>query len=258
MAGVLLLECAMLHALRSGDGPHATAEQRAEAVVQALGRAIRACTLADGPAATDTRQNRQERRRIAREMHDELGTSLSLALRHMEARTPGTRESDIHLVAAERSLREAIGHTHRLVGDLRAETGVPPLGEAIRAFVDAAAPASVTVSLAATGDEQRLPDTLRRELFLVVRECLRNSLGHAEPRQIKVTSRVTRWWAHVRVEDDGIGFGTADLSSPAHGHHGLRGMTERITEIGGRLTLAGTPGEGTRVDVHVPLRERAW
>ncbi|MBT2488583.1 hypothetical protein J7E96_08605 [Streptomyces sp. ISL-96] len=82
-----------------------------------------------------------------------------------------------------------------------------------------------------------------------VRECLRNCFEHAAAGRITVTSRVTRRWAHVRVKDNGIGLNM-------HEGNGLRCVSERIAEIGGRITVDSVPGEGSSIDVHLPLHVR--
>ncbi|MFI6084850.1 sensor histidine kinase [Streptomyces sp. NPDC051217] len=257
--GVLLLECAMGH-VAQGDGRHAPSARRAAAVAEAVGRAIRERAADDTPeAGGDTAEAVWcERRRLAREMHDGLGSALALTLRHLELhagrRGAGGGAGDPHLAAAEQSVRDAVGHTRALVGGLREESAVPPMKDALRAFVQEMAPASLTVDIATTGNEQLLSDARRRELFLVVRECLKNAFAHSGARRITVTARVTRWWAHARVEDDGVGFDPESVAGHHGGRHGLPVMAERIRALGGRFTLTSTPGLGTRIDIHTPLR----
>lgn len=257
--GVLLLECAMVQ-VAQGDGRHTPSPRRAAAVAEAVGRAIRERGADDtAEAGGDTAEAVwRERRRLAREMHDGLGTALTLTLRHLELhasrRGAGGGAADPHLAAAEQSVRDAVGHTRALIGGLREGSAVPPMKDALRAFVQEMAPASLTVDIATTGNEQLLSDARRRELFLVVRECLKNAFAHSGARRITVTARVTRWWAHARVEDDGVGFDPESAARQRGGRHGLPVMGERIRALGGRLTLTSAPGQGTRIDIHTPLR----
>lgn len=109
-------------------------------------------------------------------------------------------------VAAARPVREALGQARRLVGGLRDRTAVPPLRDAVREFAEQAAPGSIEVTVTTTGDESKVPGPWRREVFLVVRECLRNVFEHAGASRVTVAARVTRRWLYVRVEDDGSGF----------------------------------------------------
>lgn len=238
-AAGLLLECALQEVLASGDPRGAGTARRAARVVRLLG----------GSAATGQGDEVwRERRRLAREIHDQLGTSLTLALHHLES--PGTGEAR----AAGDLVREALGRSRELVGELRLAAELPPLARAVEEFAAQATPGT-PVSVAATGDESLLSDASRRELFWSLRECLANSFVHAPGAAVEVTTRVTRRWAHARVEDAGPGFDAARvMCAPAAG--GLRWVRERIEDIGGRVTLESTPGEGTRVSIHVPLLAR--
>lgn len=268
-AWAVLLECALREAREGAHGDSALAARRASRVIRVLGAADGTGAARPYPAA-EAEQLWRERRRLARELHDQLAAPLSRALRHLE---PGpalgapegtareaTGMTDMSegarrdLAQARRLVREALGHSRTLAGDLREQTSLPPLAEALREFAAETAPAHTEVTVTSTGDEGLVSDASRRELFLALRECLANSLAHAGPGRIEVTTRVTRRWAHARVEDHGTGF---DLTATDDRRgQGLRSMTERIEDIGGRLTLETAPGEGTRVNIHVPLAVR--
>ncbi|CAM5537263.1 sensor histidine kinase [Streptomyces abikoensis] len=238
-AAGLLLECALQEVLASGDPRGAGTARRAARVVRLLG---------GGAAAGRDDGVWRERRRLAREIHDQLGTSLTLALRHLES--PGAGEAG----RAGDLVREALGRSRELVGELRLAAELPPLARAVEEFAAQVSPGT-PVSVAATGDESLLSDASRRELFWSVRECLCNSFVHAPGTAVAVTTRVTRRWAHARVEDAGPGFeATRVMCAPAAG--GLRWVRERIEDIGGRVAVESTPGEGTRVSIHVPLLAR--
>ncbi|MER0446350.1 ATP-binding protein [Streptomyces sp. Edi4] len=250
--GTLLIECAVQHTL-ARSGPAATGSHMS-ALVQSLGEALRRHSAASAgtPSAHDAVW--RERRRLAQEMHDELGAHLSLALHHLTMETGHAKDPTGHLTVVAASVRSALGHTRDLITGLREETAVPPLREAVEAFAAQAAPGGARVTFSATGNESLVPDAWRRELFLAVRECLRNCFAHAQARTITVTSRVTRQWTHVSVTDDGVGFVTTAPSREQG--QGLRSAAERVEDLGGRFTLVSTPGQGTRVDLHVPLRVR--
>ncbi|UQI45062.1 histidine kinase [Streptomyces sp. HU2014] len=265
-AWAVLLECALREAREGAHGDSALAARRASWVIRVLGAADGTGAAHPYPAA-EAEQLWRERRRLARELHDQLAAPLSRALRHLEPRTAGEpavagdapdgaadEGSRRDLAQARRLVREALGHSRTLAGDLRERTTLPPLAEALREFAAENAPAHTEVTVTSTGDEGLVSDASRRELFLALRECLANSLAHAGPGRIEVTTRVTRRWAHARVEDHGTGF---DLTATDDRRgQGLRSMTERIEDIGGRLTLETAPGEGTRVNIHVPLAVR--
>ncbi|MFE2558240.1 sensor histidine kinase [Streptomyces sp. NPDC059352] len=253
-AGSLLTECALLHVLADTHSTQAVA--RAIALIQPIGRAIRRQSAARPVPADAHRDLWHERRRLAREMHDGLGTNLSVALRRLELRAEHDEDPDGHLAAAGTCLRSALGHARDLVTGLREETVVPPLREAVESFAAQAAPDSVRVTFSATGAERLVPDSSRHQIFLAVRESLRNCFEHAAADRITVTSRVTRLWTHVRVKDNGIGFDADRIVLDTHDGNGLRCMSDRIAAIGGRITVDSKPGEGTSVDIHLPLRVR--
>ncbi|MFD2010999.1 sensor histidine kinase [Streptomyces narbonensis] len=253
-AGSLLTECALLHVMA---GTHSTqAVARAISLIQPIGRAVRRQSIARPVTADAHRDLWHERRRLAREIHDGLGTNLSVALRRLELRAEHDEDPDGHLAAAGTCLRSALGHARDLVTGLREETVVPPLREAVESFAAQAAPDSVSVTFSATGAERQVPDSSRHQIFLAVRECLRNCFEHAAADRVTVTSRVTRRWAHVRVKDDGVGFDACGTGPDARDGNGLRCMADRIAEIGGRVTIDSRPGEGTSVDIHLPLQAR--
>ncbi|MEV0638642.1 ATP-binding protein [Streptomyces sp. NPDC050619] len=199
-----------------------------------------------------------ERRRLAREVHDELGAALATAAHRIELHaveaTPDTAEGT-HLDAARRAIREAIELTRRMAGGLHDQTVLPPLPRVLREFATTASEA-VDVRFRTTGNERLLSDACRRELFLTVKEAMSNAFRHSGARQVTVTMRFTPRWAHARIADTGVGFDTDDVLAPGFRAPGLRSMTDRIEDLGGRLTIASDPGSGTRVDVHLPLRPR--
>ncbi|MFI9203809.1 sensor histidine kinase [Streptomyces sp. NPDC053048] len=203
-----------------------------------------------------------ERRRMARDLHDHIGGTLATA-RRLITESAAAPQAPARLAAAHDLLREAESHVRELLGELRAVTELPPLREAIERFATRTAPPGVEVTVRATGNEQLIATAHRHALFLAVREALRNCFEHAHASRVTVTLRTTRWWAHAGVEDDGRGFdaagGEAGTGGEAGGTGGagLASMAQRMEDIGGRLTIESSPVDGTRVDLHLPLRPRS-
>ncbi|MEV4437388.1 ATP-binding protein [Streptomyces sp. NPDC049555] len=202
-------------------------------------------------AATDEHADCRwhERRRVARDLHDHIGGALATARRLIAECAPEVRDPE-RLAAAVTFLSEAEGHLRGLLGELVTATELPPLREAVEGFAAEAAPPGVEVTVKVTGNERLVATAHRRALFLSVREALRNSFEHAGASRVAVSVRTTRWWVHAAVEDDGRGF------DPARAGAGIASMQQRVEEIGGRLTVESSPVDGTRVDLHVPLRPR--
>ncbi|MER7764359.1 ATP-binding protein [Streptomyces sp. NPDC097619] len=198
----------------------------------------------------------QERRRIACEVHDELGTALAAAARRIELHAIETEETS-HLDAARHAIQQALAVTRRLTSRLQEQTVLPPLADVLQEFATNSAEAAANapqIVFKCTGDERLLSDVCRRELFLAVREALDNAFRHAEAARVTVSLRFTRRWVHAGITDDGVGFDTAALLAPGYRTPGLRSMTDRIDSLGGRLAITSTPGTGTQIDVHLPLR----
>ncbi|MCY0962394.1 sensor histidine kinase [Streptomyces sp. H27-H5] len=249
-AASLLLECALLHVMEHGAAHTGTGLLRAVAVVRSLGEAM-------SGAGTDFWQGdggRSDSRRLARQLHDELGGALAAARRSvtLAAREPEAAAS--HLAAAGQALDEAGQENRALVDGLRRRARLPSLREALDSFLAGARPAA-SVSVRVTGDETLLPERFRQELFLVLREALRNAFAHAAADRVEVGVRTTRRWLYAKVEDFGPGPGVEVPAAPGPAY-GLCSMTERVEELGGRLRIS--PGEqgGTLVEIHLPLAPR--
>ncbi|MFE2135400.1 sensor histidine kinase, partial [Streptomyces sp. NPDC059466] len=255
-AVALLLECALLHVLEHGIAHRESALPRAVAVVRRLGEVVRD----SGEGAWSGDDGRGERRRLARQLHDELGGALSTARLSLEAAAqdpPGTSgpagspdHLGAHLATAQRALAEAARQNQALIGGLRHRADLPPLREALEAFLAGPRPRAglgVRTSVEVVGDERALSERYREEAFLALREALRDRLARSGARRVDTVVRVTRRWLYAKVTDDGRG--------PAAGStEALRSLTDRIDDLGGRARVTpGTPA-GTLLEIHLPLR----
>lgn len=204
------------------------------------------------------RANATERAKLARELHDRLGNSLMLAFRHLELYwlTMGPHpQGERHFAAIRAALREATGFTRDLISGLRSEAPLTNLAEAIGDCVDKLNLRGLPVDVSVHGDETWLPEHHRDEIFLVVREFLRNSFAHAMPSSISVRIRISPDVAEIEAVDDGRGF---VLEEARRAGTGLSSMRERTEQLGGQFSLFTMPGKGTRILAWVPLpRESA-
>jgi signal transduction histidine kinase len=114
---------------------------------------------------------------------------------------------------------------------------------------------TVATSIRLTGNECWLSRDCRDQLFIIVREALRNSLAHAGDATVAVWVDVTARNVHAVIEDNGTGFNTTTTERSGEAH-GIASMRERTTMLGGTLTLSSTLGAGTVIDIRVPLPER--
>jgi signal transduction histidine kinase len=200
------------------------------------------------PLVTVPLEQWSRERALAREMHDELGNWLAVALRRLELCE--VDPAPAHLDAAKQAVSEAIGHTRRAIGELRRTAPAGPPGPALRAFATEAAPPGTTVTIGAA-DPDTLPEAVRREVFLMGRECLRNAFRHAAARHVSVVLRSGSASVRVTVEDDGVGFDARRVTGD--GSQGLRSLRERAAALGGSVRVESGSGRGTRVDITVPV-----
>ena len=102
-----------------------------------------------------------------------------------------------------------------------------------------------------------IPEPIALQVYLLMREALRNAVRHSGCERITVRLEVGDGEVYGRVEDDGSGFDPEAVgkASPSWGV-GLRSMTERAEMLGGELRVSSRPGAGTRVEVRVPLDGR--
>ncbi|MBO4138563.1 hypothetical protein J5U46_00155 [Micromonospora tulbaghiae] len=199
-----------------------------------------------------------ERRRIARELHDRVGGPTSVVNRNLQL---AKRYAEVDLnrlqekveVAYEASV-QSMDALRGVATDLRLESEFNNLEQALRGFVSAMTDGSAVVDLAISGDESWVPAEALAELFLVVREALRNAFHHAGASTIVSHIDIAPHEVRAWVGDDGQGFDPASGRS-VHGH-GLTSMRERIELLGGKLVVQTAPGRGTHIEIFVPLSRK--
>ena len=195
-----------------------------------------------------------ERKRLARELHDETGqalTSVLLGLRAIEE----AADPEEARVATER-LRELIVGTLHDVRSLAVELRpkalddfglVPALERLSATFTEGT---GIPVELEAVLGDERLPAPVETALYRIVQEALTNVIKHSRASRVSVLLRRKRASVAAVIEDDGVGFEPDDARD---GGLGLIGMRERIGLLDGRLTIESSAEGGTSVVVEVPL-----
>jgi PAS domain S-box-containing protein len=201
-----------------------------------------------------------ERRRLARELHDEIGqqlTGLNLAL---EAAGPAAPEVvRAGLGEAQAAVRELLAQVRTLSLDLRPalldDMGL--LAALLWYFERYAARTQVRVRFTHAGLEGRpFPPEVETAAFRIVQEALTNVARHAEVPAADVRVWVDGHRLLVRVDDDGRGF-DAEASLGAGTTAGLPGMRERASLMGGLVTIESKPGKGTHILAEIPFRRGA-
>ncbi|MBX6351260.1 MAG: sensor histidine kinase [Clostridia bacterium] len=210
----------------------------------------------------------EERERIAMDLHDgivqklyALGLSLEGAAELVEAE-PGRVRSELDR-AVDR-LGGIIGDIRHYILDLRSG---PPAGEAfatvLRRLADTIlGEGQIEKEFRFVGDTDDLPRQLQWEVWHIAQEALANAARHGKPRRVTLSLVREGGRLTLTVADDGAGFEAAAWlggepagGSPPDGraHDGIRNMLRRARAVGGELRIASRPGEGTRVELRVPL-----
>jgi two-component system, NarL family, sensor histidine kinase DevS len=221
-------------------------------------RAAVAVDLADRVARDALRRvvegQELERRRLARELHDETGqalTSILLGLKNVEE-AKSKEDARTAATGLREQIVETLQNVRRLAVELRPSALddfglVPALERLAEAFGEQS---GIKVDIQANLDSARLPEEIETALYRIVQEALTNVAKHAAAKRVSVV--VTRRENAVMavIEDDGQGFGAGGGSG---GGLGLVGMKERVGLLGGRLAIESTEGAGTTVVAEVPM-----
>jgi signal transduction histidine kinase len=195
----------------------------------------------------------EERRRVARELHDRVGNGLSVAHRQLElfpdyqVKEP-TRAAD-RVERAHQAVVEAMESLRSVISDLRLEAPVKSLEKALASYLESVPAGNVSLRLRVNGDETWVPPTVRDESFLIIREAVRNALAHGDPAVIFINADIAPHELRATVEDTGRGFTKA-----TSGGTGLSSMRERAALLGGTLMVSSQPNQGTQVELVVPLQ----
>jgi two-component system sensor histidine kinase UhpB len=199
-----------------------------------------------------------ERQRIARELHDETGQSLTaigLGLRAAQGRLPDDIESAARTMhQLERMTSDTLDELQRIISGLR-PSHLDDLGlaAALRWYcgeVEERVPIKVRFQL--DGESRKLPSEVSTGIFRVAQEALTNVVKHAHANHAWVTLLYAEAEIYLTVRDDGVGFQSEMLANPNRPSWGLMGMEERASDLGGSLMVESNPEEGTRVQVVIP------
>lgn len=197
----------------------------------------------------------EERRRLARELHDDTIQSLIALNQQIQlAQMSAADEASVaRLTAMQQMAEQIVADLRRLTRDLRPiyleDLGlIPALEMLVR---DMSRSISLPITFETTGREQRLSPDVELALYRIAQEGLSNVGRHAHATQAALCLEFTAGVVRLTVRDDGRGFVVPE--SPAEmapaGHFGLLGVQERAEAIGARLQIESAPGQGTRLQV---------
>jgi PAS domain S-box-containing protein len=230
---------------------------------QLYGQIDAARARAEKLAARVVQAQEEERRRIARELHDEVGQLLTGAKLSQEmlvtdlpaelAELRGRALENVNLID------ETMDVVRRLSLDLRpAALDELGLSAALEWHIERYQhQTGIQVTFHETSLPRQLPDPQATAVYRIVQEALTNVARHASARSAVVEVVCDDQSLRVQVTDDGCGFDAATIlrTGPAAGHFGLLGLQERATLLGGQAHVESSPGQGTRITVELPLPE---
>ena len=200
----------------------------------------------------------QERRRLARELHDEFGQCLA----SIRAEVAFVGEGVVGaaggvgdaLAAISRTTDAMIGSVRRIVRELRPagleEFGLAASLERLADHARRALP-DCDIRLRISGDVSALPDELAVSVYRIVQEGLTNAIRHGRPRSVRAALHRDRSGLRVLIEDDGVG-GADTAVAAGEGGFGLLGMAERVEAFGGRFVLRPGRPAGTVLQADFP------
>ncbi len=203
----------------------------------------------------------EERKRISRELHDEIaqtlvGINVHLAtLTSAETTNPGSLRQKIG--RTQRLVAQAVNIVHRFAWELR-PTALDDLGlvPALHAFMkEFGKRTGLHLRLRSFAEVEQLSMAKRTVLYRVAHEALTNVAHHARASRVEVRIERRPSAVYMKIEDDGKAFDVERvLHARGNQRMGLLGMRERLEMVGGTFSITSTPGQGTTIHAQVPVR----
>ena len=203
------------------------------------------------------RTQEDERRRLARELHDDAGHALTAAILRLDMaaqRLIGKGELTDAIEDVRGTLVQCAEHLHDFAFELQprllADLGLTPALRSLTRRLRESC--GLDVQLCTSGNDRRLGAEVELAAFRIAQEATTNALKHARATRIAVTLAYEADGVVVEIADDGVGLDPATRPDDGRDHHGLAGMRERAELVGGVVEIAGSPGEGTTVRARLP------
>jgi len=202
-----------------------------------------------------------ERRRIAREIHDGVAQSLSyLNLKTKLVSDSVSAQDTVKALTELGDIRKVVQDTYediresidQLSTEIKNLPIIPALANYVREF---GANNGIKVQFDAPKGFPNLSPVAELQLLRIVQESLTNVRRHAQASEVRVKLENTRDAVEMIVKDNGQGFTLADLEKAPPGYHGLNIIRERAEGLGGSLDIATAPGEGTEIKVSLPIEK---
>ena len=205
------------------------------------------------------RSQEEERRRVARDIHDGPAQAIANIVFRAEVCErlidTDTERAKIELKSLRAHIRNTLTEIRRIIFDLR-PMAIDDLGlvPALRSILEALRDQNgLFAEISVIGDERRIEDHIEIGVFRVAQEALNNVVKHANASTIRVRVEFAPKTVAVIVEDNGQGFDQRSEEATT-GHFGLLGMRERLQLLDGSLTIKSAKGRGTKILITAPLQ----
>lgn len=201
----------------------------------------------------------EEIKRIAYSVHDEAGQLLvAVHLALADVKSEATRQQNEKIDRVEQLLaqveKELRRYSHELRPTILDDLGWVPAVRFLADRISKKASLPIHIDTAVSG---RLPAAAEVTLYRVVQEALTNSTKHAQAKNVWIRAWQEELTLHCSIKDDGIGFNSRkDGKTPGQKGLGLIAMRERVTAIGGTLSIVSNPQQGTELSIRLPLEVR--
>jgi signal transduction histidine kinase len=197
----------------------------------------------------------QERKRIARELHDGLGVLLSATKMQFTSIKDISPENQPLIEKATQLLEQASGDvrkiSHNMMPGLLTKMGffeaVEDLFENINDTQD------IQAKCEFTGEQKRLPENMEIMLYRIVQEMVNNTIKHADAKNIELKMKIFPGQLIIKYSDDGMGFKVEEIMQKESGSLGLKNMQSRIGFLKGEMDIQSSPGEGVNYTIQVPV-----
>ena len=197
-----------------------------------------------------------ERKRIARELHDDTSQSLAALVMAIDGALAALKAGLTPRLEEAKALAvRTIEEVHRMILDLRPSV-LDDLGlqSAIRWYAERHLTSrSISVRCEFDAQDRRFPAAFETALFRVCQEAMSNIARHAHAESVLIQLSEGEGVIRIEIEDDGRGFAPEKVSHAERRHFGLMGIEERVEILGGKVKIESAPGQGTRIRLEVPL-----
>lgn len=205
----------------------------------------------------------EERKRIAREIHDGPAQSAANLLLKLEIIKKQLQKGLINNIEDElgnfsNNIRDVVKDIREIIYDLKPSFLEDGLIIALQNYThNFAENTAIRIDFSSIGNDKVIEYYLISTLYRIVQEALSNALKHAEATHIKINLKITNSNVTLSIMDNGKGFDTSKLKQHRQARKesgfGLEGMQERIDIVKGKLTIKSSPGKGTCIKISIPL-----